>query len=144
MFNMKYIFKGSIFQCYVRLPECNNQKRLWRIQQQTVSFFQKKKGWWWNFTWGKERNTIFFELHQESSSPYRNFLSPKKTTGVPENVRNAPLKTNMEPENHPFEKEIHLPYTFVSGFKILVFRVVFISLGEMVIKKCKSSAKCWY
>ena len=22
MFNRKYIFKGSIFHCYVRLPEC--------------------------------------------------------------------------------------------------------------------------
>jgi len=41
----------------------------------------------------------------------------------------------MEPEN-PFEKEIHLPYTFIFGFKMLVFGCVIISLGKMVIKKC--------
>ena len=31
-------------------------------------------------------------------------------------------KTNMEPENHPFEKENHLPSTSIFGFKLLVFR----------------------
>ena len=25
IFNRKYIFKGSIFHCYVRLPECNTE-----------------------------------------------------------------------------------------------------------------------
>lgn len=35
----------------------------------------------------------------------------------------------MEPEN-PFEKEIHLPYTVVFGFKMLVFG------GVIISKKC--------
>ena len=28
----------------------------------------------------------------------------------------TPKKTNMEPENHPFEKEKHLNQTFILGF----------------------------
>ena len=33
-----------------------------------------------------------------------------------------PPKSNMEPENHPFEKENHLPNLHGFGFKMLVFR----------------------
>ena len=34
----------------------------------------------------------------------------------------TPPKTNIEPENHPFEKENHLPSTSILGFQPLVFR----------------------
>ena len=38
MFNRKYIFKGSIFHCYVSLPEGNNKRLL-------SCFFPKKYPW---------------------------------------------------------------------------------------------------
>ena len=37
----------------------------------------------------------------------------------------TPQKINIEPENHPFEKEHHLNQTSILGFNILVFIWIF-------------------
>ena len=36
-----------------------------------------------------------------------------------------PLKINMEPKNHPFEKETHLNQTSILGFQIFIFQGVY-------------------
>ncbi len=56
MFNRKCIFKGSIFRCYVRLPECMLNFR--RVHFKNIS------GWW--------RNNCPAAV--ESWSPYRKFM----------------------------------------------------------------------
>ena len=49
MFNRKYIFKGSIFHCYVSLPEC----RSWTNEIQMISrkkqIYKSRAGWWQSF-----------------------------------------------------------------------------------------------
>ena len=42
MFNRKYIFKGSIFHCYVSLPECKCKDHVCRILQDIVLSLQIK------------------------------------------------------------------------------------------------------
>ena len=39
-------------------------------------------------------------------------------------MEHAPLKINMEPTNHPIEKENHLNQTTIFGFNMLTFQGV--------------------
>ncbi len=45
MFNRKYIFKGSIFHCYVRLPECSclspSPKDHWTLQWKGLNLYSR-------------------------------------------------------------------------------------------------------
>ena len=44
--------------------------------------------------------------------------------------QNAPLKINMEPKDHPIEKDNHLPSTSIFGFQPLIFQVYLIFVGK--------------
>ena len=45
IFNRKCIFKGFIFHCYVRLPECNSKVFCWKFIPMTRKLSSTERGW---------------------------------------------------------------------------------------------------